>query len=87
MSLRLLATNACSIAFFCCVVRWCTGRHYGHQERGGRGSRLVLCTDGLANVGLGALDDLKTVEEREIAETFYEELGREVRKLDCVAFP
>eukprot|EP00752_Nemacystus_decipiens_P004090 g3743.t1 len=47
------------------------------KERGGRGSRLVLCTDGLANVGLGALDDLKTVEEREIAEAFYEELGRE----------
>lgn len=56
-----------------------TAHHHHHQERGGRGSRLVLCTDGLANVGLGALDDLKTVEEREIAEAFYEELGREVR--------
>lgn len=48
------------------------------KERGGRGSRLVLCTDGLANVGLGALDDLKNDEEREAAENFYAELGREV---------
>ncbi|CAN0346779.1 unnamed protein product, partial [Ectocarpus sp. 8 AP-2014] len=47
------------------------------QQRGGRGSRLVLCTDGLANVGLGALDDLQNDEQRQVAETFYEELGRE----------
>lgn len=39
----------------------------------------MLCTDGLANVGLGALDNLQTDEERQVAETFYEELGREVR--------
>ncbi|CAN0567037.1 unnamed protein product, partial [Ectocarpus sp. 12 AP-2014] len=42
-----------------------------------RGSRLVLCTDGLANVGLGALDDLQNDEQRQVAESFYEELGRE----------
>eukprot|EP00904_Undaria_pinnatifida_P010400 jgi/Undpi1/6490/HiC_scaffold_20.g08969.m1 len=47
------------------------------KERGGRGSRLVLCTDGLANVGLGALDDLKGDEEREAAEKFYQQLGTE----------
>ncbi|CAB1097962.1 unnamed protein product [Ectocarpus sp. CCAP 1310/34] len=47
------------------------------KERGGRGSRLVLCTDGLANVGLGALDDLQNDEQRQLAESFYEELGRE----------
>ncbi|CAM9807916.1 unnamed protein product, partial [Laminaria digitata] len=47
------------------------------KERGGRGSRLVLCTDGLANVGLGALDDLKGDEEREAAEQFYAQLGTE----------
>lgn len=39
---------------------------------------MVLCTDGLANVGLGALDDLKTDDERTAAENFYENLGREV---------
>lgn len=58
---------------FCLVVLF--------QERGGRGSRLVLCTDGLANVGLGALDDLKDDEEREAAEQFYDQLGIEVRAL------
>lgn len=47
------------------------------KERGGRGSRLVLCTDGLANVGLGALDDLKGDEQREAAEHFYDQLGIE----------
>ncbi|CAM9885732.1 unnamed protein product [Ectocarpus sp. 6 AP-2014] len=47
------------------------------EERGGRGSRLVLCTDGLANVGLGALDDLQNDEQRQVAESFYENLGRE----------
>ncbi|CAN0544788.1 unnamed protein product, partial [Ectocarpus sp. 8 AP-2014] len=35
------------------------------KQRGGRGSRLVLCTDGLANVGLGALDDLQNDEQRQ----------------------
>lgn len=53
------------------------------QERGGRGSRLVLCTDGLANVGLGALDDLKGDEQREAAEHFYDQLGIEVRGFSC----
>lgn len=38
----------------------------------------MLCTDGLANVGLGALDDLQNDEQRQVAESFYEELGREV---------
>ncbi|CAN0100205.1 unnamed protein product, partial [Hapterophycus canaliculatus] len=52
-------------------------RPFRPKERGGRGSRLVVCTDGLANVGLGALDNLNTDEEREAAEEFYEEIGRE----------
>ena len=56
------------------------------QERGGRGSRLVLCTDGLANVGLGALDDLKSDEEREAAEQFYAQLGVEVSAWSCCGF-
>ncbi|CAM9197262.1 unnamed protein product [Chrysoparadoxa australica] len=43
---------------------------------GGRGSKLILCTDGLANVGLGALDELVTDEQREAAQAFYSNLGR-----------
>lgn len=43
----------------------------------------MLCTDGLANVGLGALDDLQNDEQRQVAESFYEELGREV----CMCMP
>eukprot|EP00457_Paulinella_chromatophora_P000350 gb/GEZN01000350.1/.p1 GENE.gb/GEZN01000350.1/~~gb/GEZN01000350.1/.p1 ORF type:complete len:700 (-),score=146.51 gb/GEZN01000350.1/:2574-4673(-) len=36
-----------------------------------RGSQVILCTDGLANIGLGALDGAA----REAAEEFYEQLG------------
>lgn len=32
----------------------------------------------MANVGLGALDDLENDQDREAAENFYAELGREV---------
>ncbi|CAM9240272.1 unnamed protein product, partial [Discosporangium mesarthrocarpum] len=47
------------------------------KERGGHGSRLVICTDGLANVGLGALDCLKTDQDRDRVEAFYRNLGLE----------
>ena len=30
---------------------------------GALGSTVILCTDGLANVGLGAFDEIKTEEE------------------------
>ena len=39
------------------------------------GSRVVVCTDGLANVGLGALDELKTDDERDAATAFYNRVG------------
>lgn len=39
---------------------------------------MVICTDGLANVGLGALDHFQTDNERGAVEEFYESLGREV---------
>ena len=29
-------------------------------SKGKRGSKVILCTDGLANVGLGKLDELKS---------------------------
>ena len=35
----------------------------------------MLCTDGLANVGLGAFDEIKTEEECRKADEFYEALG------------
>lgn len=44
---------------------------------------MVLCTDGLANVGLGALDYLQTDAERGAVEEFYESLGREVGGGSC----
>lgn len=61
---------------FSWAVRDCNRRV--SQARGGRGSRMVLCTDGMANVGLGALDGLNTEKQRSDAESFYENLGREV---------
>lgn len=43
--------------------------------QGAPGSSVVLCTDGLANVGLGAFDEVKTQEQVRETETFYEKLG------------
>ncbi len=43
--------------------------------KGKPGSKVILCTDGLANIGLGQLDDLKTDEEFKKVEEFYEGVG------------
>jgi hypothetical protein len=40
------------------------------------GSKIIVCTDGLANVGLGALDELGTDAEVEAASELYASLGR-----------
>jgi hypothetical protein len=42
---------------------------------GAPGSMVVLCTDGLANVGLGAFDEIKSEQEAKKNEEFYERLG------------
>ncbi len=42
---------------------------------GNPGSMVVLCTDGLANVGLGAFDEVKSEEESKKLDAFYEGLG------------
>jgi len=42
---------------------------------GNPGSMVVLCTDGLANIGLGAFDEIKTEEDSKKADHFYESLG------------
>lgn len=39
--------------------------------QGRAGSKVVVCTDGLANVGLGSLEELKTDEDHQSAENFY----------------
>ena len=42
---------------------------------GAPGSQVVICTDGLANIGLGAFDEAKTPEEILKVEEFYERVG------------
>lgn len=42
---------------------------------GNPGSMVVLCTDGLANVGLGAFDEIKNEDDSKKADEFYEQLG------------
>lgn len=42
---------------------------------GAAGSQVVICTDGLANIGLGAFDEVKTQEEMAKVEEFYERVG------------
>jgi len=39
------------------------------------GSTIVICTDGLSNVGLGSLDELWLDEQKEQAQKFYENIG------------
>jgi hypothetical protein len=39
------------------------------------GSEVVVCTDGLSNIGLGQLDEVNTAEKRREVELFYEQLG------------
>lgn len=43
--------------------------------QGAPGSSVVLCTDGLANVGLGAFDEAKTKDQANQVNQFYEKLG------------
>jgi len=40
-----------------------------------RGAKIILCTDGIANTGLGALDEISTPEERAEKEAFYRGIG------------
>ena len=43
----------------------------GMAGSGKSGSSVILCTDGMANVGLGGLEDEKSQESREQANAFY----------------
>ena len=40
-----------------------------------RGSKVILCTDGLANVGMGKLDNYKDDVERDECVLFYEDIA------------
>ncbi len=42
---------------------------------GGAGSKVILCTDGLANVGIGAFDEIKNDDEFKKVEDFYDKVG------------
>jgi len=43
--------------------------------QGSPGSSVVICTDGLANIGLGAFDECVTEADTTAAEQFYERVG------------
>ena len=43
---------------------------------GAPGSQVVICTDGLANVGLGAFDEANTDDEIAKVDEFYERIGQ-----------
>ena len=42
---------------------------------GAPGSTVILCTDGLANIGLGSMDEVRSEAEIEALDAFYEQLG------------
>jgi len=46
---------------------------------GAPGSMVVICTDGLSNVGLGSFDEIKTEEESKRVEEYYLQLGEYAR--------
>jgi len=48
----------------------------GLAGEGAPGSTVIVCTDGLANVGLGALDEAKSEEQLKKIEEFYEMVGQ-----------
>ena len=43
---------------------------------GAPGSQVVICTDGLANIGLGAFDEAKSTDEIARVDEFYERVGQ-----------
>ena len=45
-------------------------------SKGKQGSTVVVCTDGLANIGLGAFDEVKTTEHMAKVDEFYERIGQ-----------
>lgn len=47
----------------------------GMASEGAKGSQVIICTDGLANVGLGAFDDAHTEQELAKVEEFYERVS------------
>lgn len=48
----------------------------GLAGEGAPGSTVIVCTDGLANIGLGALDEAKSEEQLQKVEEFYEMVGQ-----------
>lgn len=44
----------------------------GMASQGAPGSQVIICTDGLANVGLGAFDEVKTEDQSKQVDSFYE---------------
>ena len=48
----------------------------GMAAEGAAGSQVVICTDGLANIGVGAFDEAKTETDFGKVEQFYEQVGQ-----------
>lgn len=52
----------------------------GLASKGRPGSKVIICTDGLANVGLGNLADIRSVEDESAATAFYTKVGEMARE-------
>jgi len=53
------------------------------MAQGVAGSKVIVCTDGLANIGVGALDELDTDAATEQATAFYAALGNRAQAQGC----
>mmetsp|Transcript_6738 Transcript_6738/g.12015 ORF Transcript_6738/g.12015 Transcript_6738/m.12015 type:complete len:734 (+) Transcript_6738:2743-4944(+) len=52
----------------------------GLASKGRRGSKVIICTDGLANVGLGNLSEIRNSEDEVSANAFYTKVGEIARE-------
>lgn len=48
------------------------------------GSKVIICTDGMANIGVGNLDNLVTTEDFEVATVFYQKVSTIAKSKGCV---
>jgi hypothetical protein len=53
----------------------------GLASKGRLGSKVIICTDGLANVGLGNLADIRSKEDEQAAADFYVKVGEMAREM------
>lgn len=45
------------------------------------GSKLILCTDGIANIGISSIEGVSKKEDIEKLDSFYKEVGKQAKEM------